>query len=114
MNYKQGDIVLLPFPYSDLSTAKKRPALVVSNNTFNASSDDFVCCLVTTNPKQDKYTIQITENDVEQGKLSFASTVKPYRIFTTDKKIVVKKLCALQKTKLRLVADKLCKLFVAK
>ena len=40
--YKRGDIVLVSFPFTDLSAAKKRPALIVSPNSFNARQDDLV------------------------------------------------------------------------
>ena len=109
MNYKQGEILLLPFPYTDLSSAKKRPALVVSNDGFNATSDDLICCLITTNPAKDKYSVQISQTDVEHGELRFESKVKPYRIFTVDKQIVVKKLCVLKAQKFNKVVSGLHK-----
>ncbi|PIN85194.1 MAG: hypothetical protein COV47_03445 [Candidatus Diapherotrites archaeon CG11_big_fil_rev_8_21_14_0_20_37_9] len=55
MTYNQADIILLPFPYSDLSSSKKRPALVISNNKFNSFSNDFICCLITTNPQKRQF-----------------------------------------------------------
>jgi len=110
MNYKQTDIVLLPFPYSDLSSSKKRPALVLSNNSFNDSSSDLVCCLITTNPRKDNLSVQISDSDVSNGKLHFESRVKPYRLFTVDNKIAVKKLCSLKKEKFNLVINKLNKI----
>ena len=107
MNYKQGDIVLLPFPYSDLSSAKKRPALVLSNNKFNGSSDDIACCLITTNPKKDELSIAINDADVSNGKLHFESRIKPYRLFTVEKRIVVRKICSLKKAKFNETIEKL-------
>ena len=47
--YKQREIVLLPFPYSDLSSTKKRPALIVSNNNYNERFNDVVVCVITSN-----------------------------------------------------------------
>ena len=110
MAYKQMDIVLLPFPYSDLSVSKKRPALVISNDEFNASTPDLICCLITTNLKQDKYSVGIDEQDVENGKLFFKSKVKPYRVFTTDSKIILKKLCSLKQQKFAQVIKNLHKI----
>ncbi len=40
--YKRGDVVLLPFPYTDLSTSKKRPAVILSTNKFNISRQDCI------------------------------------------------------------------------
>lgn len=40
--YKQSEIVLVPFPYSDLSYTKKRPVLIVSNNEYNLKYPDIL------------------------------------------------------------------------
>ena len=89
--YEQGDVVLMPFPYSDLSTAKQRPALILSNSKFNKTQDR-ICCLITS---QACDGIKITKNYYQQGKLPFSSWVKPYRIFTVHEKVIRKKLCRL-------------------
>ncbi len=107
MNYKQADIVLLPFPYSDLSAAKKRPALVLSNNNFNSASADIICCLITANPRTDSLSVPITDADVYDGKLIFNSRIKPYRVFTVHTRIVLKKLCSLKNAKLEIVIKRL-------
>ena len=107
MNYRQSDVILTPFPFSDLSSSKKRPSLVVSADTFNESSQDIVCCMITTNPKTDDYTVSIKGTDAEDGELHFNSTVKPHRLFTIDKKIVVKRLCSIRAEKFNEVIYKL-------
>lgn len=90
--YEQKEIVLIPFPYTDLTGAKKRPALILSNSLLNKTQDR-ICVLITSNPTKD--TMQITTQDFEQGSLPFESWVKPYRIFTIHEKIIIKKLCTL-------------------
>ncbi len=45
--YKRGDIVLVPFPFTDLSSSKRRPALVVSPDWFNSSNQDLVLVGIT-------------------------------------------------------------------
>ncbi len=42
--YKQREIVLVPFPYSDLSAVKRRPVLVISNDDYNISYPDILVC----------------------------------------------------------------------
>ena len=87
--FEQKDMILIPFPYSDLTGSKKRPALIISNNKLN-QKEDRICCLVTSNePKESGSLI----NSFEKGNLPFRSWVKPHRIFTISKKIIVKKLC---------------------
>jgi len=47
--YRRGDIVLVPFPIIDLSSAKRRPALVVSPDTLNQQTQDVVSVAITSN-----------------------------------------------------------------
>ena len=89
ITYKQRDIVLMPFPYTDLTAAKKRPALIVSNNSIN-SSEDRICCLITSKESFDGLLL-----DELEGSLPLKSWVKPHRIFTINKKIIMKKLCSI-------------------
>ena len=91
--YDQKDIVLIPFPYSDLTGSKKRPALIISNYKLNKTGDR-ICCLITSNIH--KNDILIKKFDFEEGNLPFKSSVKAHRIFTIDKRIVVKKLCKIK------------------
>ncbi len=98
----------MPFPFSDLTSAKKRPALVISNTEFNKKSEDVICCLITSNPAA--AGIKITNKDMESGFLEFSSKVKPYRLFTTSKNIIYKVLGRLNKDKARLVSGEISKL----
>ncbi|MGC9309612.1 MAG: type II toxin-antitoxin system PemK/MazF family toxin [Candidatus Nanoarchaeia archaeon] len=88
--FNQKDIVLIPFPYSDLSLSKKRPALIISNKGVNKMQDR-ICCLVTTKPhKQD---LKIEKSSIKEGILPFQSFIKPHRIFTIQEDIIIKRLC---------------------
>ena len=49
--YRRGDIVLVPFPFTDLSSTKKRPALVVSPDKFNEHAQDVVLVAITSQPR---------------------------------------------------------------
>jgi len=84
--YEQKNIVLVPFPYTDLTQNKKRPALLLSN----VIGDDFLCCLITSKQANDGILL----DDLE-GNLPLQSWVKPHRIFTVDKRIILKKLCSI-------------------
>ncbi len=70
MVYNQGDIVLIPFPYSDLSANEQRPALIISNYLVN-KAEDMICCLVTKNFR--KEDLLIKEEDFKSGTLPFSS-----------------------------------------
>jgi mRNA interferase MazF len=88
--FDQKDIVLIPFPYTDLSISKRRPALIISNERVNKMQDR-ICCLITTNPHKDDLTI--TKDSFVEGTLPYKSFIKPHRIFTIDENIIIKKLC---------------------
>lgn len=92
--YEQQDIVLIPFPYSDLTGMKRRPALIVSNKKIN-STEDRICCLITSN-KPD-YGLKIDKEFLRNGNLPFQSWIKPHRLFTIPERIIVKKLCSITK-----------------
>ena len=90
--YDQKDIVLIPFPYSDITGSKQRPALIISNNLLNKTQDR-ICCLVTTNEHTED--IVITGNSFQEGKLPFKSFIRPHRLFTINEMIIKKKLCSI-------------------
>lgn len=92
--YEQRDIVLIPFPYSDLTGFKQRPALIISNEKINKTQDR-ICCLVTTNAHKDD--VKIRDNFFDKGKLPFRSFVKAHRIFCINERIIKKKLCSINK-----------------
>lgn len=104
--FEQRDIVLIPFPYSNLTGAKQRPALIISNKKFNKSNDR-ICCLITSNKIKDGILI----DEFEEGKLPFKSWVKPYRIFTIDERIIKKKLCRIEENLLGKILERLNKYF---
>jgi len=64
--YRQRDIVLVPFPFSDLSMQKVRPVLILSNDAYNQQSSDIVVCGLTTNLTPAPYSIIVDVADVEQ------------------------------------------------
>lgn len=88
--YEQRDIVLIPFPYSDLTGSKQRPALIISNDRVN-ESEDRICCLITS--QEPEAGLAIAGNCFEKGNLPFRSWVKPSRLFTIHERIIKRKLC---------------------
>ncbi len=66
----KGDVVVLPFPYSDLSSAKKRPALILQI----LEGEDIILCQITSKQRYDKYSIDLKAADFKQGKLNLDST----------------------------------------
>jgi len=93
--FMKGDIVVLNFPFSDLSGTKRRPALVVSD----LEGDDIILCQITSRSKTDKYSVKILETDFADGKLPTESVVRPNKIFTADKSIILYTICKIKSEK---------------
>jgi len=74
----RGSVVLVPFPFSDLSQAKLRPAIVLAE----AGRNDWILCQVTSRPYGDDRAIAITDQDFETGGLRVASVARPGKLFT--------------------------------
>ncbi len=51
--YRQGDIVLVSFPFTDLTSSKRRPALIISPDSFNAAGEDLVLAAITSHITDD-------------------------------------------------------------
>lgn len=86
----QRDIVLVPYPFSDLSQAKYRPAIVMSNDTYNRKFKDFIAIPLTTNPNTRDHTIPVTSTEMAKGNLTAASVAKVDKIFSLEQKLIVK------------------------
>ena len=64
-----GSIVLVPFPFSDLSKSKLRPAVVLAS----AEHGDWILCQITSNPYSDSRAVQLSETDFQSGSLQRVS-----------------------------------------
>ncbi len=69
MKVKQRDIILIKFPFSDLTGAKVRPALVISNNQYNSSKLDAAVVAMTSNISPSEYKVFVENKDLESGNL---------------------------------------------
>ncbi len=87
----QRDIVLVPYPFSDLSQAKYRPAIVISNNTYNRKFKDFIAIPLTSNPNTRDHTIPVTSKEMTSGSLTVASVAKVDKVFSLEQRLVVKR-----------------------
>ena len=94
--YRQRDIILVSFPFSDLSGQKGRPVLILSNNTYNQRFDDVVVCGLTRNLRPVPYSIIIDVTDVEQpGTLGHKSKIKADTIASLDQSLIIKQIVRL-------------------
>lgn len=104
--FVKGDIVVVRFPFSDLSASKKRPALVL----VNLRGEDIILCQITSQHVKDDYAILLSEEDLISGILAKQSNIRPNRIFTASKTIISYKLGTLNREKVTRVRDKIVSL----
>ena len=102
----RGDVVVLSFPYSDLTGKKKRPALVVAN-----VNKDFILSEITSQYNLDHFSIILLDSDFKDGSLSLPSVIKPYRIFTAEASIIQYKVGSINLSKFKEVQDQLFTIF---
>lgn len=90
--FRQGDVVLVPIPFTDMKAAKQRPALIISNDTHNSREEDVVVCGITSNIKDEECSIMLEQKDMAEGDIHFLSRIKADKLFTIHKGIIRRKL----------------------
>lgn len=96
MNLSPGDIVLVPFPFTDLSHSKLRPALIISQNEVHEKEDDFTLLFVSSviPERAEPYEVLFrkTHPDFSQSGLRKDSLFKTNKIATVRRKLLVSRL----------------------
>lgn len=105
--FVNGDVVVLPFPFSDLSATKRRPALVLATLPGN----DLIVCQITSQHVRDGLSIALEQNDFLTGQLSQPSNIRPNRIFTAEQSLVLYSIGRVKPEMLREVYETLHRLF---
>lgn len=107
---KQGDIVLIPVPFTDLSSKKQRPVIVISGDDYNQTTQDIVVVALTSNPEVTVYGFAITTDDLVDGTLKRPSQVRVDKIYTLSQTIVVRKFGAVGKDVLEKISTHISQL----
>ncbi len=105
----KGDVVVVPFPFSDLSSAKKRPALVAAS----LNGDDVILCQITSKARNDIYSVPVSSGDFASGCLPVDSVIRPNRMFTADSQIILRKAGSIAENKIRAVENVIVSFFTA-
>ena len=105
--FVKGDVVVLPFPFSDLSSSKRRPALIVAN----LEGEDTILCQITSEARVDDYSLILVDSDFKSGRLNLTSMIRPNRLFTADKSIILYKIGTLKEQKIKEVESGIIKMF---
>ena len=96
-----GSVVLVPFPFSDLSQSKLRPAVVLAC----ADRGDWILCQVTSKPYADARAVELTDNDFERGSLRVVSYARPAKLFTAHESLFVSEAGVLGVGSLKRITD---------
>jgi mRNA interferase MazF len=100
--FVKGDVVVIPFPFSDLSQSKRRPALVLTT----LEGDDAILCQITSKNISDNYAVPVDDADFRTGHLKQSSNIRPNRLFTADTHIILYRAGSIKKAKLDQVINK--------
>lgn len=96
-----GSVVLVPFPFSDLSASKLRPALVLAS----AGRDDWICLQITSRPYADPAAIELASTDFATGSLQRISFIRPGKLFTAHQTLFQRIAARISEEKLTEVRD---------
>jgi len=105
--FVKGDIVIFPFPYTDLSNTKMRPCLVLSNEM----GEDILLCQITSQKStKGPFAIELKKSETDCGSLMIDSYIRANILFTASKHQITKVICKLKKQKYLEVIEKIIKI----
>ena len=81
--FASGQVVVLPFPFSDLTQNKYRPALLVAD----VGRGDWIACQITSNAYSDPRAVQLDDGDFVSGSLRRVSFARPGKLFTASQSL---------------------------
>ena len=96
-----GAVVLVPFPFSDLSQAKLRPAIVLAD----VGRDDWILCQITSTPYGDPRALPLGDTDFATGSLRVASYARPGKLFTAHRRLMVSRVGQLKRQPVQHIVD---------
>jgi mRNA interferase MazF len=104
---RRGDIVLVPFPFTDLSTTKQRPAVVLSSERYHqATGDCLVAAITSVRP------LALSPEDQAAGGLLKPSIIKLGKLITLDRRLIRRTLGRLPATTVETLLAEMKRLFV--
>ena len=97
------EVVLVKFPFSDMSDTKLRPALVLAY----CGCGDYVLCQITSRPYVGPSTVRLDDADFVRGTLSRTSFIRPCKLFTANKSIISRRIGVIAETMHRKVVHEI-------
>ena len=96
-----GSVVLVPFPFSDLSQSKLRPPVVLAG----AGRGDWILCQITSKSYADARALELADTDFQQGSLRQLSYARPAKLFTAHESLFVSEVGRLTAGSLKRITD---------
>lgn len=103
-----GSVTLIPFPFSDLSQTKIRPALILAD----AGRGDWILCQITSKPYGDSRAVLLDGASFATGGLQLTSYVRPGKLFTANEALMLECVGRLHGNKLSSILKAVAELFV--
>ena len=98
-----GEVVVIPFPQTDLTVGKRRPALVI----VDLPGEDVILCQITSRARSDNLSVALDRDDFERGQLNQPSFIRPQRLFTVEARVISYSVGQIRPTKLEEVRARL-------
>ncbi len=101
--YNRGDVILVPFPFTDFSTFKQRPAVILSSRRFNRANSDVIIAGITShigNTRKNIYEYSLSPREQQLAGLPRPSVIKLGKIVTLDQRLIRKRIGGLPATAL--------------
>ena len=95
--FNQGDILIVPFPFSNLTGIRQRPVLVLSTTDYSKECEDIITCGITSNLKDSKFSVLIDNSILIEGNIPTKSRIKVDKLFTLERNIVIKRIGRINK-----------------
>lgn len=106
---KRGAVVLVRFPFSDLSASKLRPAIVLAS----VGRGDYVLAQVTSRAYGDEHAVDLTKGSFQAGSLERSSFVRPGKLFTANESLIDRQVAELSEEAIDAVVDAVIKILRA-
>jgi len=102
--FTAGSVVLIPFPFSDLSRTKLRPAVILAT----LDKEDCILCQITSQP-YDTHAIELTQQDFSAGSLQRTSYARPGKLFTAHQSLLQREAGKLTVSTLNILREQVVK-----
>jgi mRNA interferase MazF len=103
-----GEVVVLPFPQTNLQSGKRRPALVV----VDLPGDDLILCQIISQARSDGFSVSLVAVDFDRGRLAIDSFIRCNRLFTVEQSVILYAAGKIKSAKLQAAKAKIRELFV--